>query len=101
MNLLQEIKDKKLEYLSVDFYLSKSCNKSCYYCTAWTLEMRNLQVDMDFLRKTLYYFRDQKMRINLLGGEPGLIKNLSEVIQEVQKNPNHVCTVLSNSFVRK
>jgi organic radical activating enzyme len=101
MNLLEEITRKNLEYKSVDFYLSKSCNKSCYYCTAWTLEMRNLNVDMDFLRKTLYYFRDQKMRINLLGGEPGLIKNLSEVISEIKKNPNHVCSVLSNSFVRK
>ena len=38
-------------YLAIDFYLSKSCNKSCHYCTAWTLEMRNLDVDMEFLSK--------------------------------------------------
>ena len=30
----------------------------------------------------------------------GLIKNLDDVI-EVKKNTNHVCSVLSNSFVRK
>ena len=42
---------KNSDYLSVDFYLSKSCNKSCHYCTAWTLEMRNLTVDMDFLKR--------------------------------------------------
>jgi organic radical activating enzyme len=92
---------KSSEYLSIDFYLSKSCNKSCHYCTAWTLEMRNLDVDMDFLRTTLHYFRNYKIRINLLGGEPGLIKNLDEVIAEIKKNDNHVICVLSNSFVRK
>jgi len=89
------------EYLSVDFYLSKSCNKSCYYCTAWTLEMRNLDVDMDFLRKTLKCLSPYKTRINLLGGEPGLIKNLDEVMDEIQKHPNFILSVLSNSFVRK
>jgi hypothetical protein len=89
------------EYLSIDFYLTKSCNKSCYYCTAWTLEMRNLHVDMDFLRKTLEYLGPYKARINILGGEPGLVKNLDEVIAEIKKNPNHIPSVLSNSLVRK
>lgn len=96
---LKELKD--LGYLGVDFYLSKSCNKSCYYCTAWTLEMRNLDVDMDFLRHTLNCLAPYKTKINLLGGEPGLIKNLDEVIAEIRKYPNFVVSVLSNSFVRK
>lgn len=90
-----------IHHLAVDFYLSKSCNKSCHYCTAWTLEMRNLDVDMDFLRETLNYFKGYKIRFNLLGGEPGLIKNLDEVINEIKKNPNHTPAVYSNSFVRK
>ena len=89
------------QYLSIDFYLSKSCNKSCHYCTAWTYEMRNLDVDMDFLRKVLKYLSPHKARINLLGGEPGLIKNLDEVINEIQKHDNLIVSVLSNSFVRK
>lgn len=88
-------------YLGIDLYLSMSCNKSCHYCTAWTLEMRNLNVDMDFLTKTLYYFRNHKARFNILGGEPGLIKNLDEVINEIKKNDKHIISVLSNSFVRK
>jgi organic radical activating enzyme len=88
-------------YHAIDFYLSKSCNKSCHYCTAWTLEMRNLTVDMDFLNNTLEMFKDHKIRINLLGGEPGLIKNLTEVIDQIKKYENFVPTVLSNSFVRK
>ena len=37
-------------YLAVDFFLSMSCNKDCHYCTSYTLEMRNLTVDLDFLR---------------------------------------------------
>ena len=89
------------EYKSVDFYLSKSCNKSCHYCTAWTLQMRNLNVDMDFLRLTLDGLAPFKTRINLLGGEPGLIKNLDEVINEIRKYPNFIISVLSNSLIRK
>jgi len=88
-------------YLAIDFFLSMSCNKNCHYCTSYTLEMRNLTVDMTFLKTCLDYLKDYKVRINLLGGEPGLIKNLKEVINEIKKYPNFVCSVLSNSFVRK
>ena len=98
MKTLQQIQN---DYLAIDFFLSMSCNKNCHYCTSYTLEMRNLTVDMDFLKKTLRFLKDYKVRVNLLGGEPGLIKNLDEVISEIKKNPNHVCSVLSNSFVRK
>lgn len=91
----------KKSHLAIDFYLSKSCNKSCHYCTAWTLEMRNLDVDMDFLDRNLKYLSPYKTRINLLGGEPGLIKNLDEVIHRIKSYDNLVCSVLSNSFVRK
>ena len=98
MKTLEEIQQN---YLAIDFFLSMSCNKNCHYCTSYTLEMRNLTVDMDFLKETLHYLRNYKIRVCLLGGEPGLIKNLDDVINEVKKNPNHVCSVLSNSFVRK
>ena len=43
---------------------------------------------MQFLKQTLDFLKDYKVRINLLGGEPGLIKNLDEVITEIKKNPN-------------
>jgi hypothetical protein len=87
--------------LTVDFYLSKSCNKSCHYCTAWTREMRNLVVDMDFLRRCVEYLSPYPTRICLLGGEPGLIKNLDQVIAEIRKHPNLIVQVLSNSLIRK
>ncbi len=98
MKTLQEIQNN---YLAIDFFLSMSCNKDCHYCTSYTLEMRNLTVDMDFLKQTLEYLKKYKIRICLLGGEPGLIKNLDKVIAEIKKYPNFVCSVLSNSFVRK
>ena len=98
MKTLAYIQDN---YLAIDFFLSMSCNKNCHYCTSYTLEMRNLTVDMDFLRMCLDYLKDYKVRVNLLGGEPGLIKNLKDVINEIKKYPNFVCSVLSNSFVRK
>ena len=92
---------KGSNYKTVDFYMTKSCNKSCHYCTAWTLQMRNLDVDMDFLSRTAKYLSPYKTRVCLLGGEPGLIKNLDEVIAELKKYPNIVIQVLSNSLVRK
>ena len=98
MKTFKEIQDN---YRAIDFFLSMSCNKDCHYCTSYTLEMRNLTVDMDFLRKILDYLKNYKVRINLLGGEPGLIKNLDEVIAEIKKNDNFVVSVLSNSFIRK
>ena len=52
-------------------------------------------------KETLEKFKNYKIRICLLGGEPGLIKNLDDVINEIKKYPNFVCSVLSNSFVRK
>ena len=93
--------DIQNSHLSIDFFLSMSCNKSCHYCTTYTLEQRNLTVDMNFLREVLEYLKEYKVRISLLGGEPGLIKNLREVIAEIKKYDNFVCSVLSNSFVRK
>lgn len=99
INTLADLKGS--DYLTVDFYLSKSCNKSCHYCTAWTLEMRNLHVDMEFLRNTVEYLSPYKTRICLLGGEPGLIKNLDEVIAEIKKHDNLQIQVLSNSLIRK
>ena len=98
MKTFKEIQDN---YRAIDFFLSMSCNKDCHYCTSYTLEMRNLTVDMNFLRMCLEYLKNYKVRINLLGGEPGLIKNLDEVINEIKKYPNFICSVLSNSFVRK
>ena len=95
------LKEIQQDYLAIDFFMSMSCNKDCHYCTSYTLEMRNLTVDIDFLKQTLHYLRKYKIRVCLLGGEPGLIKNLDDVIAEVKKNPNHVPSVLSNSFVRK
>jgi len=68
---------KGSEYRTVDFYMTKSCNKSCHYCTAWTLEMRNLDVDMDFVRTILEGLAPYKTRICLLGGEPALVKKLT------------------------
>lgn len=85
----------------MDFYLTKSCNKTCHYCTAWTKEMRNLHIDMDFFSELLTYFEGHQVRIQLLGGEPGLVKNLDEAINEIKKHDNLIPVVLSNSFVRR
>lgn len=86
---------------SVDFYLTKSCNKDCHYCTAWTKEMRNLEVDIDYLDTLLSWFDGHEVRIQFLGGEPALVKNLKECIDAVKKYPNLTPAVLSNSLVRK
>ena len=61
MKTLQQIQN---DYLAIDFFLSMSCNKNCHYCTSYTLEMRNLTVDMDFLKQTLGYLKKYKVRVN-------------------------------------
>lgn len=99
MSSLDVMKDQG--YKTVDFFLTMSCNKSCHYCTQWTLDMRNLEVDMDFLKEVLDYFDPHLTRINLLGGEPGLIKNLPEVVAEIKKHKNFIPSILSNSLVRR
>lgn len=98
MNYIKQL--KKDGHLAVDFYLTKSCNKSCWYCTAWTKEMRNLTVDMDFLRSLLNHLSSHKVRICLLGGEPALIHNLEEVINEIKKHKTLVPQVMSNGLIR-
>jgi hypothetical protein len=85
---------------AVDFYLTKSCNKDCHYCTAWTKEMRNLIVDIDYLDELLSWFDGHEIRIQFLGGEPALVKNLMDCINTVKKYPNLTPAVLSNSLVR-
>jgi len=89
------------KYRTIDFFLSMSCNRSCHYCTTYTLEQRNLTVDMEFLSRVLDYLKDYHVKINILGGEPALIKNLREVIQEIKKHDKFICSVLSNSYIRK
>ena len=91
---------KRSGYLTVDFYLTKSCNRTCWYCTSFTKEMRNLTVDIDFLRSVLTHLSKFKTRICLLGGEPALVHNLPEVIDEIKKYENIVPQVMSNSLVR-
>ena len=58
MKTLQQIQS---DYLAIDFFLSMSCNKNCHYCTSYTLEMRNLTVDMDFLKQTLDYLKKNRL----------------------------------------
>ena len=99
MKSLREIQERLSNHR---LFLSMSCNKSCHYCTSYTLEMRNLTVDMDFLRMCCDYLSDYKVRVCLLGGSnQNLIKNLDEVVDEIKKYDNFVPQVLSNSFVRK
>lgn len=87
-------------YLAVDFYLTKSCNRSCWYCTSWTKQMRNLNTDFDFLKKAIEYLSPYKTRICLLGGEPALVHNLPEIIAEIKKHDNLIPQVMSNSLIR-
>lgn len=56
---------------------------------------------MDFLKHTLDCFSPFKTRVCLLGGEPGLIKNLDRVINEIKKHKNLIIQVMSNSLIRK
>ena len=57
---MKTLTDIQENYLAIDFFMSMSCNKDCHYCTSYTLEMRNLTVDMVFLKQTLEYLKKYK-----------------------------------------
>lgn len=90
----------KETHLSIDFYLTKTCNRDCHYCTAWTREKRFLDIDLVFFRKVCEYLSPYKTRINLLGGEPAMCHNLPEAIDIIKEYENLYPSVLSNSLVR-
>jgi len=88
----------------IDFFLTKTCNKACYYCTSFTKEQRNLEVDLDFLKFVLDEFKKygtNNFVVRLLGGEPALINNLNEVINILRSYNLQKIAVYSNSLIRK
>jgi len=87
---------------SIDFLLTKQCNKKCYYCSTYAKIKEKINVDLVFLEFILMEFKNYSndYTIKILGGEPGLIKNLNEIIKTIKKF-NFNIEVYSNSLVRK
>lgn len=71
----------------VDWILTEKCNLNCYYClqNADTRNAKCSPVNTDFLAKV-----HQPTLFHLTGGEPFLVPNLIEVVNNIQDNGHYV-----------
>lgn len=85
------------------FILTTKCNQTCDYCNVFNLNptKTKLEVDLDFLNYVLRYI-PENTKIELSGGEPGLITNLDEVFHIVNSTKNVIAIqLMSNGLVRR
>lgn len=71
----------------VDWILTEKCNLNCYYCLqhADTRKAKCEPIDSSFVAKA-----KSPMLFHLTGGEPFLVPNLIEVIDNIQSNGHYV-----------
>lgn len=81
----------------IDLIFSTNCNQKCYHCYFKDTSNEELTFDIDKLN----ILKDITCkRINISGGEPGLINNLPDIIHWLKSNDFYV-SLLSNGLVRK
>jgi len=90
----------------VQFLLSKKCNQSCVYCDLQS-KYRNVndsfEVDLDFFGWTLRELskHSNNLMIEICGGEPGLITNLTGIFKLIKSYPSVIKNqLMSNGLVR-
>lgn len=91
----------KLYFL--EFILTTKCNQQCDYCNVYNINKKetSLEIDLDFLNYVLKYIPDNT-KIELCGGEPGILNNLDQAFNIVNSNPKvKAIQIMSNGLVRK
>ncbi len=90
---------------NLEFLLTRKCNQNCYYCNNSTYCNNQVEVDLDYFKHILdlYYKLGVKdIRLELSGGEPGIISNIDKLI-ELCNNLSYIkkIFILSNGILRK
>lgn len=94
---------------NLEFLVTRRCNQNCYYCnnsTFYDIRKNNLiDLDIDYMKWVCDIYYDlgiRNIRIELSGGEPGLIKNFEDMIAMLN-NLNYVrgIFILSNGLLRQ
>lgn len=85
----------------IELMLSKKCNMNCYYCNVWR-DKGKTEADIDLIKFILNNHPCDNMVVEITGGEPGLITNLSEVYNAIRDYYNVIrVDMVSNGLVRK
>lgn len=92
---------------NLEFLITKRCNQTCYYCNNAKYQSENnlVEIDLDYIDwilKTYKKFGVDKIRIEISGGEPGIIKNFTDLI-ELFNSKKYITKIflLSNGLIRK
>ncbi len=90
---------------NLEFLLTRKCNQKCYYCNNSTYCDSQVEVDLDYFRYILnmyYNLGVKNIRLELSGGEPGLVSNIGDLIA-LANSLDYVkkIFVLSNGTLRK
>lgn len=94
-----------LNYFKLGILTTRKCNQCCYYCNNYNTNSDKTIIDIDYLLWILKIYNNNNINnlyIELSGGEPSLIENISDVIQ-ILHNINYVTKIdiLSNGLFRK
>lgn len=86
----------------VQFILTKDCNKNCSYCDLLTKNISQHTVsDYDLFEWVVGNIPSDNLYVELTGGEPGLVKNLSKFIGHIiSSNKIKLSQIMSNGLVR-
>lgn len=83
-NLIYPSYNKNIDYIELDLYISSHCNYRCSYCFLQDYSIKfneyNFNKQIEFLAAQKY-----KIKCDILGGEPSIIKNLCKYVNEYSK----------------
>lgn len=86
--------------MKIGILLTSKCNMRCWYCDhkdSYSNDF-SLEIDTEYILETLSLF-PKHLHVELSGGEPGLVANLVDVINDISSLPNvDSIDVLSNGL---
>jgi len=93
----------KKRRFGIDIFLTSSCNQKCYYCTSYKPYLQKIKTDVQKIKYIVGILEKYNLNnfvLRLIGGEPGLVENLSEVVDFLKQKHLNRLEIYSNSTVR-
>lgn len=99
-NLIYPSYNKNNDYIELDLYISSHCNYRCSYCFVHDYSIKfneyNFNKQIEFLAAQKY-----KIKCDILGGEPSIIKNLCKYVNEYSKYCEKISVFSNGSNTRE
>jgi len=91
-----------MKYYNIGILLTRNCQEKCYYCFNYNGKKEETEVDLEYFKWILSKYSDLDLTVELSGGEPGLVRNILDVIEYLE-NSSFVkrWSILSNGLFRK